>query len=149
MAEAVSRVSVYSGSDDSEIVQIERKRWLLFALPLTFTKYTLTNRKLILNQGLLTSTEDEILLYRILDLTLSRNLVQKIFGLGTIIVEAQDKTDSILVIKNIKNSRQFKENLSRLVEQEKLRLRMRRGEIINDYDGDDCSLHDKDYNDRF
>ncbi|MGN0550747.1 MAG: PH domain-containing protein [Acutalibacteraceae bacterium] len=148
MAEAVSRVSVYSGSDDSEIVQIERKRWLFFALPLTFTKYTLTNRKLILNQGLLTSTEDEILLYRILDLTLSRNLIQKIFGLGTIIVEAQDKTDSILVIKNIKNSRQFKENLSRLVEQEKLRLRMRRGEIINDYD-DDCSLHDSDYNDRF
>lgn len=76
---------------DVEVVQQERKRWLLFGLPFTFTKYTLTNRKILINSGFFTSREDEILLYRVLDMTLSRTLIQKLFGLGTVVVEAQDK----------------------------------------------------------
>lgn len=115
---------------DVEIVQRERKRWLFFGLPFTFTKYTLTNRKLLINSGFFTSREDEILLYRVLDMTLSRTLIQKLFGLGTVTVEAQDTFQPTLVVKNIKNSQLFKENLSYLVEEEKLRLHMRRGEII-------------------
>lgn len=122
---------------DVEVVQQERKRWLLFGLPFTFTKYTLTNRKILINSGFFTSREDEILLYRVLDMTLSRTLIQKLFGLGTVIVEAQDKFQPTLVVKNIRNSQQFKDNLSYLVEEEKLRLRMRRGEIINDGFGHD------------
>lgn len=117
---------------DVEVVQQERKRWLLFGLPFTFTKYTLTNRKILINSGFFTSKEDEILLYRVLDMTLSRTLIQKLFGLGSVTVEAQDKFQPTLVVKNIRNSQQFKDNLSYLVEEEKLRLRMRRGEIIND-----------------
>lgn len=115
---------------DVEVVQRERKRWLFFGLPLTFTKYTLTNRKILINSGFFTSREDEILLYRVLDMTLSRTLIQKLFGLGTVTVEAQDTFQPTLVIKNIKNSQLFKDNLSYLVEEEKLRLHMRRGEII-------------------
>ena len=117
---------------DVVVVQQERKRWLLFGLPFTFTKYTLTNRKILINSGFFTSREDEILLYRVLDMTLSRTLIQKLFGLGTVVVEAQDKFQPTLVVKNIRNSQQFKDNLSYLVEEEKLRLRMRRGEIIKD-----------------
>lgn len=66
-------------ADDVEIIQQERKRWLLFGLPFTFTKYTLTNRKLLINEGLLTSKENEILLYRVLDITLQRTLYRKYF----------------------------------------------------------------------
>ena len=75
-------------ADDVEIIQQERKRWLFFGLPFTFTKYTLTNRKLLINEGLLTSKENEILLYRVLDITLQRTLLQKMFGLGTAVVES-------------------------------------------------------------
>ena len=122
---------------DVEVVQQERKRWLLFGLPFTFTKYTLTNRKILINSGFFTSREDEILLYRVLDMTLSRTLLQKLFGLGTVTVEAQDKFQPTLVVKNIRNSQQFKDNLSYLVEEEKLRLRMRRGDdnFGDGYDG--------------
>lgn len=115
---------------DAEIVQCERKRWLFFGLPFTFTKYTLTNRKILINAGFFTSREDEILLYRVLDMTLSRTLIQKLFGLGTVTVQSQDTFQPVLVVKNIKNSQRFKDNLSYLVEEEKLRLHMRRGEII-------------------
>ncbi len=134
MAEAVS--SARTGLDAQEIVQQERSRWLFFGLPFTFTKYTLTNRKIIINQGLLTSKEDEILLYRVMDLTLTRNLIQKIFKLGTVTVVSQDKFQQTLVIKNIRNSYEFKENISNLLENEKLRLRMRRGEMLGDFNDD-------------
>lgn len=137
MAEAVSRANY--GDSTQEVVQQERKRWAFFGLPFTFTKYTLTDKKLILNEGLFTSKENEILLYRVLDMTLRRTLMQKIFGLGTVIVDSQDKFQPQLEIKNIKNSQVFKENLSNLVEQDKTRLRMRRGEIINDFSADDIN----------
>lgn len=125
-----------------ELVQSERKRLMFFGLPFTFTKYTITKKKLILNEGLFTSVENEILLYRVLDITLKRTLGQKICGLGTVIVQSQDKTHSVLYIKNIKNPVQFKENLSNYVEEEKARLNMRRGEYINgDNDCHDPSHH--------
>lgn len=118
----------------------ERKRWLFFGIPWTFTTYTLNNKKLILKEGFFSTTENEILLYRVLDITLRRNLFQRMFGLGSVIVEAQDKTHAQLVIKNIKRSQKFRELLSDAVEADKIRLRLRRGELIDfdgDFDGDD------------
>ncbi len=135
MSEAVGRGRVVT--ETQEIIQQERKRWVFFGLPFTFTKYTLTDKKIIINEGLLTSKENEILLYRVLDITLRKTLFQKMFKLGTIILESQDKFQETLEIKNIKNSNQFKENLSALIEQDKTRLRMRRGEIISDDGYDD------------
>ena len=119
----------------------ERKRWGFFGLPFTFTTYTLTDKKLLINSGLLSSVEDEILLYRIVDLTLRKTLFQKMFGLGTIIIHAQDKTTPTLELKNIKHSHDFKELLSEQIEEEKTRLRMRKSELITDNDAcgcDDC-----------
>lgn len=119
----------------------ERKRWGFFGLPFTFTTYALTERKLLINSGLLSSVEDEILLYRIIDLTLRKTLFQKLFGLGTVIVHAQDKTTPTLDLKNIRHSHEFKELLSEQIEEEKTRLRMRKSELITDSDPcgcDDC-----------
>lgn len=123
-----------SGNVKPRVLISERKRWLFFALPFTFTKYTLTNKKLIINQGLLVSKENEILAYRILDMTTQRSLIQKMFGLGSILVVSQDKLQPTLLLKNIKNCSQFKELLSDTIEGEKTRLGMRRGEIISDVD---------------
>ena len=93
----------------------ERKRWLFFGIPWTFTKYILTKKKLIIEMGLFNSTENEILLYRITDMTLKRSFWQKIFGLGTLIVYAHDKTTPTLEIKNIKHIREFKETRMKMV----------------------------------
>lgn len=114
---------------DTEITR-ERKRWLFFGLPFTFTKYIIYKKKLVVETGLLVTKENEILHYRILDMEYSRSLFQKMFGLGTIILHSQDVTSPNLVIKNIKNSREFKDTLSELTEQEKQRLSVRRGEVV-------------------
>lgn len=60
----------------------DKKRSLFFGLPLSFTKYICTDEKFIVEAGMLSTREDEIRLYRILDLTLERSFMQRIFGLG-------------------------------------------------------------------
>ncbi len=96
----------------------DRKR-TLFGLPWSFTKYALTNERLFIEQGLLRSTENEVRLYRILDVQLSRTLNQKIWGLGTIKVSSSDRTLGNFEIKNIKKSKYVKELLSELVEKQR------------------------------
>ena len=117
------------------LLQYERKRWGFFGLPFTFTKYYLTDKKVVVRSGLLNFSEDEILLYRILDTRIQLGLFQRMFGLGTLELITSDKTHATLQIKNIKNVREFKNQLADRVEQERLRVRFRTGEFI---DGDDC-----------
>ena len=123
------------------IIMQERKRWGFFGIPWTFTKYTLTAKKLIVSKGLFKTTVNEILLYRIVDMTYTRTLFQKLFGTGTLIVYAHDKTCAELEIKNIKHSGDFKDNLSDAVENDRLRMKMRQSELI-DADGGDIGIGD-------
>ncbi len=136
--------SAGSGIGENNLIMKERKRWLFFGIPWTFTKYSIWTKKLIIEQGLFRSVENEILLYRIVDMTYSRTLFQKIFKLGTLVVNASDKTTPILVIKNIKHSREFKEKLSEMVEKDRIRMKMRQSEFVDigipdfgDHDGDE------------
>ena len=112
-----------------DVIMQERKRWLFFGIPWTFTKYTLTPKRIILNEGLLRSTENEILLYRIIDMELSRTLFQKMFKLGTVTVKSKDASHPILEIKNIKNSRAFRDSLAEAVENERHSMTVRPREV--------------------
>lgn len=119
---------------NNELVR-ERKRWLFFGIPWTFTKYILTEKKIIIQTGFFNSTENEILMYRVTDMTLKRSLLQKMFGLGTLTVYAHDKTTPTLEVKNIKRVREFKDILSDAVEKDRLRMKMRQSEIVDDMHG--------------
>ena len=122
-----------------EFAWTERKRLLFFGLPLTFTTYTLSNKKLDLKTGLLTTVVNDILLYRVMDTTLTRSLFQKLFRLGSVQIVSSDKTHPNLCVHNIRNARDFKEALDEQVEHERLRMRFRTGEYI-DNDGDSPEL---------
>jgi uncharacterized membrane protein YdbT with pleckstrin-like domain len=128
-----------------DILWSDKKRWLFFGLPLTFTKYTCTSEKFILESGMLSTTEDEIRLYRIMDLTLERSLLQRIFGLGTIICDTVDKTSPKLVIENIKDPKRVKNLISEAVEAERVKKRVSSREYMA-MDDDDCE-HDHDEDD--
>ena len=113
----------------------DRKRLTLFGLPWTFTKYTCTAEKFIVESGVFSTREEEIRLYRILDpieadLTLERSFVQRIFGLGTIRCDTVDKSTPRLVIRNVKDSRKVKELLSDAVEEERLKKRVSSRELM-------------------
>lgn len=105
---------------DNELVWQDRRR-IWCGLPWTFTKYELSREKLIIKSGCFTQHQDEVRLYRILDLSLTRSLGQRIFGLGTITCNSVDKTMKNFEIKNIKNSEAVKNQLSDLVEEARQR----------------------------
>ena len=91
----------------SDILWEDKKR-TLFGLPWSFTKYKLTEEKLIIQTGFLNIKQEEIRLYRIMDVTLHKLLKQRIWGLGTIHCCSADKSTPEFEIKNIKRSEEIK-----------------------------------------
>lgn len=109
----------------------DRKR-IIFGLPWTFTVYKLTKDKLLIETGLFSKTEEEVRLYRIMDLTLKRPFGQRLWGLGTIHCCTADKTTPDFDIACIKNSSQVKEMLSDMVEQQREEKRISGREFFTD-----------------
>lgn len=123
----------------SEILWHDRRRRM--GLPLSFTRYRLTEERLFCETGFFNIKEEEILLYRIRDLELKLTLGQRLVGCGSVYVHSSDKTQPILELKNIKKPREVKELLSDKIEECKDRRRMRSMEIV-----DDGCEHDADGN---
>ena len=105
----------------------DRKRY--FGMPISFTRYQLSDDRLFLSVGFFTIKDDEILLYRIRDITTTRTLWQRIFGVGTVTVVSSDKTMPTLVLKNVKDPVFVKELIHKQVEEMKIQRRVRFGEI--------------------
>lgn len=108
----------------------DKKR--ILGMPISFTIYSLSDDRLFVDKGLIRLQSDEILLYRVRDLSVSQTLGQRIFGVGSIIVQSSDKTSPVLEIRNIKTPFDVKELLHQHVEKMKLERRMRVGEILED-----------------
>ena len=116
----------------------DRKRVLFFGLPLSFTTYRLTSNRLFINSGFLTQNQDEVRLYRITDVSLSRTLMQRIFGLSTIHCNSSDKTLGNFDIINVKDGENVKELLSQSVEEERMARRVyTRENMVDTVDDDD------------
>ena len=127
----------------TEYLWNDRKRWL--GMPVTFTKYKLSEDRIFVEKGLLNTKSDEILLYRVRDLSMNITLGQRILGVGTVCVVSSDKTIPHLDLKNIKDPRQVKELIHQTVEKAKERRNMKSMEIMNDSDSDFNS--DADFDD--
>jgi len=115
----------------------DRKRWL--GMPLSFTRYRLSEDRVFCEKGFLNIHVEEILLYRVRDLELRMSLGQRIFGVGTICVHSSDKTNGHLDLTNVRNPREVKELIYRQVEEAKDKRRMRTTELVGD-DLDDGEL---------
>ena len=113
----------------------DRKR-TIFGLPLSFTKYLLTDDKLIIRKGFFNIHEEEIRLYRIMDVTLKRSFGERLFGLGTIHCCSADKTCPEFDILHIKNSVNVKNYLSDEVERERDERRIGLREFMDSEDAD-------------
>lgn len=129
-----------------ELLWKDRKRYL--GMPLSFTRYALSEDRLFMSVGFLNIRDDEVLLYRIRDISTSRTLGQRLFGVGTVTVMSSDKTMPVLTMKNIKNPVAVKELLHTQVEEMKIRRRVRVGEIMTSgHDHDDDEDPDADLDD--
>ncbi len=122
----------------------DKKRYL--GMPISFTRYALSEDRLFLSVGLLSIKDDEILLYRVRDIDTSRSLWQRLFGVGTVTVMSSDKSMPNLVLQNVKDPMFVKELIHSQVEEMKIRRRVRVGEIMGaDLDGDGHPDMDNDF----
>lgn len=113
-------------------------------MPLSFTRYALSEDRLFLSVGFFSVKDDELLLYRVRDISTKRSLWQRIFGMGTITITSSDKSHPTLVLKNVKHPLDVKELLHKQVEEMKMQRRVRVGEIMGSDLQDDDFEEDED-----
>ena len=77
------------------------KKRTIFGLPLSFTRYILDEERLYIRSGVFTIVEDEVRVYRILDVTLRQTLGQRIFGVGTLHCCSSDSSKKDFDIQSI------------------------------------------------
>lgn len=117
----------------------DRKR-TIFGLPISFTKYSMDEERLYIDTGFFTTVSDEVRLYRIMDVSLTRTLRQKIFGIGDIRVHSSDKTLHDFIIKSVKHPKDVKELLSNRVEIQRDKKKVINREMMfddNEFDDDE------------
>ena len=119
----------------SKFIWSDRKRFL--GMPLSFTRYALSEDRLFLSIGFLSVRDEEVLLYRVRDVSVTRTIWQRMFGVGTVTVSSSDKSTPTVVLKNIKNPLDVKELLHENVEETKIKRRVRFGELMSDGDDSD------------
>ena len=103
--------------DKDSVLWKDRKRY--FGLPISFTKYFISNERLYIEKGLLKTEINETLLYRVLDIKSTRTLFQKLFGVGTVILFCADQSNRTLELENVKDSISVHEFISEIVEKER------------------------------
>ena len=121
----------------------DKKRYL--GMPISFTRYALSEDRLFLSVGFLSIKDDEVLLYRVRDIDTKRSLWQRMFGVGTVTVVSSDKTTPNLELKNVKDPLMVKELLHKQVEEKKIQRRVRVGEIMTT--DADAEIDDEDLDD--
>ena len=102
---------------------MERKCWLFFGLPFTFTKYTVTDEVITINEGFLNTKENDCYLYKVQDVELHTSFIERIFRLGTVACYTGDNTHPQLYLTHIHHARDIKNYILKASEEARRRRR--------------------------
>lgn len=119
-----------------ETIWEDRKR--ILGMPISFTKYYLSEDRLFVQHGFFNMHMEEVVLYRVTDISVRVTLGQRIFGLGTVLIHSSDKTTPHLEIRNIREPLMVKELIHQHVEQ----MKLQRGVRVNEFLDDGPNAHD-------
>ena len=114
------------GEDAAEAekkMYMERKCWLFFGLPFTFTKYTVTDEVITINEGFLSTKENDCYLYKVQDVELHTSLMERIFKLGTVACYTGDNTHPQLFLTHIHHAKEIKNYILKASEEARRRRR--------------------------
>ncbi len=116
----------------------------ILGMPISLTRYILTDTTLYTRIGLLNIKEDEIDLYRIVDKKIYLPFSPRMFFCGSIIISSKDSDTPNKVLVAIKKVREVKRLLDNLVRSERDKYHVRGRDMIGahvDYD-DDSDIDD-------
>lgn len=112
------------------------KKRTLFGLPISFTRYYLTENRFITRTGFINVVEDELELYRIVDKSLTRSLWQRMFGCGTITLYCKDADTPEKQVVSIKCPREVSDLIGSYVSQYRDRYSIRGRDMIGGFADD-------------
>jgi uncharacterized membrane protein YdbT with pleckstrin-like domain len=101
----------------------EKKRWLFFGLPMTFTKYIIKENVITIDSGFLKKVENDCYMYKVQDVELVLSFWERIFGIGTVICYTGDTTHPKLELEHIKNARAVKDYILEASEAARMKRR--------------------------
>ncbi len=110
----------------------------ILGMPISFTRYILTDTTLYTKVGLFNVKEDEIELYRVFDKKVSFTFFQRIVKCGTISLMSKDTDTPAKQLISIRNPREVKRLLDEAVKEQRDKYYVRGRDMI----GADCN-HDE------
>lgn len=128
------------------------KKRTIFGLPISFTRYFLTEKKILCRSGFFNIIEEEINIYKITDKKLTLPLSQRIFGCGTVTVFSKDTDTRVKDLISVKDPYKVSELIDEQLNKERDKYGIRGKDMIPDpHDHDHCcdyeSIPDSDNND--
>ena len=90
----------------------------IMGLPISFTRYILTESKLITRVGFFNIKEDEIELYRVYDKAIQLSFGQRIVGVGTIKLLSKDSDTPVKSLESVKKPREVKRIIDEAVQKQ-------------------------------
>lgn len=102
----------------------------ILGMPISFTRYILTDTTLYTKIGFFNIREDEVELYRIFDKKISFTLGQRIFGCGTIDLVSKDIDTPEKKLISIKKPREVKKILDAVVKEQRDKYYVRGRDMI-------------------
>lgn len=119
---------------NTTILWHDRKRF--WGMPISFTRYYLVEKenswvKLFSSIGFLSIQNEELMLYRINDISLKRSLTNRIFGVGTLILHCNINSQPHVILTRVKNPFAVRAMLAELVEIERAKKGYRIAEFAS------------------
>ncbi len=102
----------------------------ILGMPISFTRYILTDTTLYTKIGFFNIREDEVELYRIFDKKISFTLGQRMFGCGTIDLVSKDIDTPEKKLISIKKPREVKKILDAVVKEQRDKYYVRGRDMI-------------------
>lgn len=112
----------------------------ILGLPISFTRYIITDTTLYTKTGFLNIHEDELELYRVVDKTMKFSMGQRMVGCGTIAVTAKDSDTPIKNLVSIKKPREVKKLLDEAVKSERDKYLVRGRDMMGATGHDDHNI---------
>lgn len=80
------------------------------------TRYTLTNQRLRISTGIIARDIEDVELYRVLDSAVDQTAMDRMIGIGTVVINSSDERQPVVRLERIPSPRDVREQLRQLSE---------------------------------